>query len=204
MILYHGTSARHLPSILEAGIKPRGRKASQWKAAPSHPDLVYLTNAYPLHFAHAAAKSGDLLILEVDVSLMSLLPDEDFLEQVTRKQGPAPVGASMKERTRFYRENLYDFQRYALDSLDGIGNAAHIGTIPASSIKRYVRLSPDAGYRLILAGQDPSITVMNYAILSERYKGWVKWMFDGGENPNGRDLDRSGITVITREKEMVS
>ncbi len=48
MRICHGTSSVHLESILKDDLKPRGQKASNWKAA-RHSDLVYLSQEYALH-----------------------------------------------------------------------------------------------------------------------------------------------------------
>ena len=98
MRLYHGTAERFLRPILSEGIKPRGRKKGNWKhTVESNPHAVYLTNAYPLHFAaNVANEKEKLAVIEVDTSrlhLLDIVPDEDFMEQATRNgNGPAPAG----------------------------------------------------------------------------------------------------------------
>jgi len=73
MRICHGTSSIHLESILREGLKPRGTKASNWKAA-SHADLVYLSQAYALHYAGNAVdkEGGNIVLVEIDTDL---LPD---------------------------------------------------------------------------------------------------------------------------------
>lgn len=202
MILYHGTSARHLPAILENGIQPRGHKPSLWKAAPSRNDCVYLTNAYPAYFAQSAAKGDDhLLVVECCVSPLFLLPDEDWLEQVSRKNGPAPIGKSMKVRTAWYRHRLGRFQSHCLDSLAGIGNAAHMGAVEPTAIKRYATFPQELYTAMCWAGHDPMISVMNYRYLSDKYTGWVKWIFGDGplpvKVPETFKINRDEIKVVT-------
>jgi hypothetical protein len=51
MKLYHGCSFENLRSIMTTGLHPRLEKKSNWKKAPSRPDMVYLTVAYPFYFA---------------------------------------------------------------------------------------------------------------------------------------------------------
>lgn len=206
MILYHGTTDRHLPTILKNGIQPRGKQRSNWKSAPSRNDCVYLTNAYPAYFAYSATKvdsEEQLLILEVNVSPLFLLPDEDWLEQVTRKQpGLAPADKSMGVRTAWYRRRLESFQSHAPDSLAGIGNAAHKGEIGRTQIRRYATMPFETYAQMTLCGHDPSISVQNYHFVGDRYRAWVKWMFDEGEFPHPQvpekyRPDRNTIKVVT-------
>jgi hypothetical protein len=102
MKLYHGTAERHLPAILRDGLKPRGKRKGNWShSIESNADAIYLTNAYALYFAHSATDPKDngdrSVVLEIDTSKLDsfwLVPDEDWLEQVSRKQvGPevAPI-----------------------------------------------------------------------------------------------------------------
>ena len=100
MIIYHGTAERHLKSILQTGIAPRGRSAGNWKhSVTSNPRAVYLTVSYALHFASNACRPKEdknMLVLEVETDLLNpylLAPDEDFLEQGTRgyKANDKPV-----------------------------------------------------------------------------------------------------------------
>ena len=41
MKLYHGCSVEHLQSIVTQGLCPWSEKKSNWKKAPSRPDMVY-------------------------------------------------------------------------------------------------------------------------------------------------------------------
>ena len=49
--LYHGATFDKLDSIIEKGLMPRGSDKSNWDYAPSHTDMVYLTNCYGPYFA---------------------------------------------------------------------------------------------------------------------------------------------------------
>ncbi|MGW8177299.1 MAG: hypothetical protein ACWGQW_00660, partial [bacterium] len=55
MKLYHGTSARVARKAGQQGLKPRGKRKSNWDV-PSRSDLVYLTLAYAAYFAAVASK----------------------------------------------------------------------------------------------------------------------------------------------------
>ena len=86
MILYHGTSERHLHAIQRHGLLPRRITGeSNWSGnVASKEEFVYLTDAYPVYFAVGPALAAedapaDLLILKVEVDEDRLYPDEDFI-----------------------------------------------------------------------------------------------------------------------------
>jgi hypothetical protein len=75
MKLYHGTSLRHLKSISDKGLVPRGARPSNWKAA-SHDGSVYLSNAYALYFADQAQLDDEgLLLVEVETDRLAVRRD---------------------------------------------------------------------------------------------------------------------------------
>ena len=45
---FHGTSGDNAHSILENGLRPRGESSSNYPGCPSHPSMVYLSDAFPL------------------------------------------------------------------------------------------------------------------------------------------------------------
>ena len=83
MILYHGTTSRHLDSIREHGLLPRyDERPTRWAENPSATDRVYLTNAYAVWFAWTAAEAGEKgVVVAVDVEEEDLVADEDYLAQ---------------------------------------------------------------------------------------------------------------------------
>lgn len=189
--LYHGTAARHLPTILRDGLRPRGRNgASNWKhSIESNPDTIYLTNAYALHFAYQATKADSeeaMAVLELDTDwLPYLVPDEDWLEQVSRKQeGLVPPGQNrtMKARTRWFRKNLDRFSAHWTESLDGLGTCGHQGAIPPDAITRHrIVTFPQFAELTFRHGIDPMVTVMNYKICGPRYRNSLRWLFGDTE-----------------------
>src|SRR6185369_17687418 len=115
MILYHGTSASRLQSILKEGLVPnkpgnwKGKLASRW-------GYVYLSAAFPALYATYASREGDQgVILEVDVAGIDLYPDEDFL-----------WSAGLKKRPK----NLDRWRHVAMDSLNHMGTVAVKGVAP--------------------------------------------------------------------------
>lgn len=196
MKLYHGTSERKLPSILQQGIKPRHKGAGNWcHSIESNPDFTYLTNAYALYFAGNAVKGGErLAVIEVDADRLDplrLAPDEDWLEQATRGQDRpgalAPADKPMKYRTRWYRRRLKNVlgTGYWQQSLNGLGTCNHYGTIPVVALTRVALVEFDTYMRLLLeGGLDPSISLMNYKIVGQKYRNASAWLFDGIEPPD--------------------
>jgi hypothetical protein len=186
MFLYHGTTERHLPRILEHGLQPRKEhNEDNWAhSVSSHPECVYLSVAYPLYFADGALKDGDdksrLIVLEIDTDYLDedlLGPDEDFLAQVNAD--PSKKDLPMKEKNEYYREIIhkYDYK----SSLAGIGNCTYRGTIPPEAITRIVFLTHKAYVNIFWSGYDPMISVINFRMKGENYMKSTKWLFDPDE-----------------------
>ena len=170
--LYHGTSTKYLDDILSKGITPRHNKDSNWSDNPSHPLMVYLSDAYPVYFAQQSVEvEGDdePVVLEVIVDTKRLYPDEDYLEQFTRID-PAwrntVEATSMEYRTEWFKDNLTDYKEHYVGSLYGLGNCCHKGLIKPKNIIRYSILD----HNKILNYSDPTITLQNYQILGGKYR----------------------------------
>jgi hypothetical protein len=189
MKLYHGTAERRLPTILSQGLQPRGRRRGNWQhSILSSPDAVYLTQAYALYYAWQATDTKDkadrLAVLEIDTDKLDpdlFAPDEDWLEQVSRKQngpGVAPIDKPMRYRTKWYRQRLMNYAPHWQDSLAGLGNATYHGTIPASAITRIAFVDQKTNADLVMsAGMDPTISLMNYHFVGGRYRAAMKRLF---------------------------
>ena len=107
MILYHGTTSRHLDSIREHGLLPRyDERPTRWDENPSATDRVYLTNAYAVWFAWTAAEAGEKgVVVAVDVEEEDLVADEDYLAQ-TNWQDEALAflqDMSLEQRTLYWK-----------------------------------------------------------------------------------------------------
>lgn len=196
MKLYHGTSGEVAHLVLTNSLKPRsvvGGKGNWEHTVTSNPDCVYLTSCYAGYFAHCAVKgdSTELGIIEVDSSLLNqrrLLPDEDFLEQVSRGQKwdnklierELSKCKDMKARTLWFRDHSSLFQDIWPKSVEYMGTCCYHGVIPTDAITRVSvfdwKKAPIAGLKLI----DPSITPINYKIMSTTYKALTRWLM--GEN----------------------
>ena len=82
--------------------------------------MIYLTDSYAPHFALCAydVTKGkfDPVVIEVNVKLDRLYPDEDYLEQKTRID-PAwkesVEKTTIQERTKFFRNELLNYKNFA-------------------------------------------------------------------------------------------
>src|ERR1700684_841156 len=112
MKLYHGCSAKDLPSIMNKGLSPRRDNQSNWKKNPSRPDMVYLTVAYP--FYYALCQEGFAGVVEIDARGLDrrrFFPDEDFLTNAFAMHGGQELDASRKEEIRDTLHTYGDYWR---------------------------------------------------------------------------------------------
>jgi len=205
MKLYHGTTAEIAKLAVEEGLIPRDDlgKDSNWDECPSRGDMVYLTRAYAPYFAMCATSEEDTDkrwgLVEIDTDLLTegltdggledyLYPDEDFLEQVTRGHGPCPEGLDMAERTAWFRENLLGFQHVWKDSVEGLGNCACLGDVPADCVTKVVLFEPESNLSMAMMSSDPMITLMNYQLLGgSKYRALTDWFFGYDVDPAAFD-----------------
>jgi hypothetical protein len=210
--LYHGTSQSIAQKVQKSGLKPRGLRKSNWETA-SNPEAIYLTKAYAVHFAISAMRKRDKMAAIIEVNMdeldtFNLAPDEDYLEQVTRsEEGLSKIIGSddMTQRTLWFRQRaLGDFSHLYEDSLTGLGNCAYYGGIPLEAIKRIAYIP--INHKLIYAS-DPTITLMNYAIMGPYYRNLMRYVFGETEFEEDRfggdhshrllTISRDGVKVIT-------
>jgi hypothetical protein len=194
MLLYHGTNEKVARKALKEGIRPRimTRRKSIWDKCPSRKDLVYLTDAYAPYFAFSATKKGQRLgIIEVDTDMLDearLLPDEDFLENVSRGEFPE-AGEELVGRTCWFRDNLEEFQHHWVDSLEGLGNVAYRGAIPPEAITRISVFDPRSNpgiYQLVV---DPAVSVLAYQVTAPKYRALIDWFF-------GEEVDPEQLSIM--------
>ncbi len=188
-VLYHGTSAASLPTIAEKGLLPRGGGTkNNWEhTIGSNEQTVYLTDSYAMYFAFTAEQEHEGgAVLEIDTSMLDperFVPDEDFLEQASRGMhvphtpGWLSKTNDMKRRTMWFREHAHWFA--AEISLRGLGTVGYRGRIPFAAVKRVAVFEHDLLMEASMVF-DPTITVLNYKILGERYRAATKSIFDSG------------------------
>jgi hypothetical protein len=195
--LYHGTSARNLETIVRYGLLPRTKskvKGNWSHTVQSNPRAVYLTDAYPFHFAYNAGNDDEHgLILELDRAALlpwKLCPDEDMMEQCSRnveatsENNMAPTNWSMEKRTRHYRKIAPNNPQLADMSLKAMGTAAYYGEISFSSVTRYVIVDwKKLDMAIYFNACDTTVSALNYRILASRHHALVRWFFGDKVNP---------------------
>ncbi|HYT45398.1 MAG TPA: hypothetical protein VEP90_23925, partial [Methylomirabilota bacterium] len=125
-----------------------------------------------------------LVVLEINTDYIlpwRLTPDEDFLEQATRKQSIEDDNGSvcspemgMHKRTFWYRKRLLQFRHHWEDSLKGLGNCCYHDVIPINAFTRYALLPFNSKISFAV---DPCMTLMNYAIMGGYYRELTKHVF---------------------------
>lgn len=194
--LYHGTTTKHLDSILRNGLHPRGRRRGNWDRYHSRSDMVYLTTAYAPFFAiNSVAEEEKAVIVEVqtaDLNPSALYPDEDFIAQALAHQMQLPLDYIHKR----VRRTLHQYQHHTCDSVHALGNAAHKGVIPPEAITRYATIDGKLQSSLFWIALDPCISVLNYRFMGPKYRSIIAWIM--GDRP---DFDADGFgnqSIITQ------
>ena len=190
MKLYHGCAGQDLPSIMTDGLRPRGDMQSNWVKNPSHPDMVYLTVAYPFYFA--LCHEGLAGVVEIEARGLDrerFLPDEDFLTNaITMHDG--------QELDSYRQEDiwatLHTYGDYWKESLRFQGNCCYRGTISPNYITRSCIFDPKARPELAAEmSDDPCINLVNYSTKGKSYRQLVAWMFG----------DRKVLPMVAEAKE---
>jgi hypothetical protein len=206
MLLYHGTTEEVARKALTQGLIPRGSRKGNWEhSCPSREDLVYLTRSYAPYFAFNATPEEEGIdnskwgIVEIDTDWLeeyNLVPDEDFLEQASRNMQLPPedeidnsdfaglqLCETMEERTAWWRDNIDMFAHLWEKSIEGLGNCAFMGEIPSVAVSRVVIYDPKTNPHMTTLCLDPMISLMNYAICGNKYRGATDWFFGEAVDP---------------------
>jgi hypothetical protein len=133
----------------------------------------------------AAQYKGSIGLVEIETDMLDpdlLMPDEDFLEQTSRRQeGLCPV-EGMEARTKWFRENLDTFQGHWEDSLECLGNCAYMGDIPTDAIVRAaIMKTKGTSPAMLMMAMDPCISILNFALMRDKYDALTRWFmgYDG-------------------------
>lgn len=223
MKLYHGSNEKTLLRALEGGLVPRSISGNNnWgHTIGSNPHCVYLTEIYSGYFAANASQEGEKWgILEIETEALDsklFRPDEDFLEQCSRrgvaqsrldpKDRPASLlekaagKQGMLDRTRFFRKNLDEFSFLWRKSVEVLGNCAYKGKIPKDAITKAVTFDPSTNSFMAHAWMDPTITPMNHLICQGKYRALTRWLVES--NPSSLELvtDFLGLLAGFQKKE---
>jgi hypothetical protein len=212
MKLYHGTTVKVAATAPQTGLLPRAlSKISNWShTVVSHSWLVYLSKCYAPYFGLNAAKPGETSfgLIEVETDLLRevwLRPDEDFIEQATRsaeavKQFGIKGGKDIKKRTAWVRKNIDDFAPSWKTSVENLGNCSYKGMLPASAITKVsiidLKLVPEINLMLL----DPSISLANYKLCSEKYVMATRWCM--GEKITAEEfLKGKGLEILPEDEQ---
>lgn len=193
MKLYHGTSSRYWNDILKFGLRPRKyNKNSNWdQNFESNPECVYLSSLYAPYFAiNACDERDNPILIEVDTNLLkqeNMRPDEDFLEQSTRRLSADKVDTrfhpgmgkeknSMQVNTLWFRNNLHLFSDLWELSVKKLGNCCYNGIVPVKAITKVTTWKVDSMLDISVACCDASVSLENKQICGNKYDALTKWL----------------------------
>lgn len=189
MILYHGTSARHLDAIQRLGLLPRRLTGeSNWSGdVESKDSMVYVTDVYPVYFALQSAfadesKPDNLLILQVDVDEAELYPDEDFIAwAISSGRGDVP----QTTLNPFIDPADYkDAWRWSLETNGVICTPS----VPADRILDHCTIPPTEIELIAELGLDPLPTPANYRHFAAHYRRCLEALFTAGPEAALREI----------------
>ena len=173
MILYHGTSPENADIIMKEGFKPRGETGkSNWDhTLPSQEDFIYLTIAYPFHFATAASTGSIASVIQVEVDEDDFYPDEDFIRQGCKFDNEVEI-------------DITQYKNCGLLSMIHLGNCAVLPEAIKVIGRKDFKVSDMIYY------SDPTISLMNFKIMSEYYKELTKrwWNDEDYQNINQSEM----------------
>jgi len=175
LILYHGTSSRHLTSILQNGLQPQGSGQSNYTdKIESKEGFVYLTTAYPIYFAdNARGDDEDWVVLEVEIDEEHLYPDEDFLALAIKRAH----GGDLLD----WNETVdpTNFKKYWRASLQERGVVC-TNRPEEVKIRNHVVISKEDVQAFLMLGGDASPSPLAYMLLGKHYRRAMEIMFDQG------------------------
>lgn len=183
LTLYHGTATSRLEAIRRDGLRPRGETGllPSHTGLPSKPEYVYLTNAYALKYAIDACESEDdwpvILRVSIDLDLIRLYPDEDFVGMVMAKKLVGKVSPQrLIEETDV---SQYDVQT-ALNSLHYFGTCCVKRTIEPKQIRGWVVVK---NKYLLIEGVNTGVGLTSYQLLGKRNRALMNYLFRKDDYP---------------------
>lgn len=175
MLLYHGTSAKHLDEIIEDGLKPTSLSVStsHWECE-SNPNLVYLSDTYALYYALVAGMEHkeDAVVFKLDSPVCTMYPDEDYMAQ------QYPFSHDLIGDTKSYRDTMFSLEKekrieLSLESLNRLGTVSTPYVKPEQLLS-YTRIPYESIMDIVMMECDPIITLMNHRYLSKSYQEGLK------------------------------
>ena len=182
MILYHGTSARHLHAIQRHGLLPRQITGeSNWNGeVASKEGFVYLTDAYPVYFAVGPAlaaeeaPAADLLILKVDVDEACLYPDEDFIAWAMTD---GLQGVRQEEMNPFIDPRAHKGVWHLSLQYNGVVCTPEV--LPERILDHHV-IGRTETELIAELGLEPMPTPLNYQFMGNHYRRCIEVLFEQG------------------------
>jgi hypothetical protein len=195
-MIFHGTDARHLDDVLTHGLRPWNefKSASNWGAIPARPGFVYLSEVYGLYYAQGAGdETSGMALIEIDDGVLDpsrIFPDEDFIAQLfweakaLGEEIPVDLAQidSVAELTQAIDPVL--FQDMTVSCRVHFGNAAYMGTIPPSAIRRHAVVPFNRENQVLhFLSSDPSLSMINTLVVGERYRSLCDFVISGKRHP---------------------
>lgn len=146
-----------------------------------------MSSVYAPFFAASCAKKDEKwVVIEIDGDVLDkdrLVPDEDFLEQSTRKLKIDGCRArTMKGRTKWFKENVLNYSTLWDKSLEYMGVVGYRDTVNVSAIKGYSVFDPRSNLFIASMCMDPMISIINYRLCSDKYRELTNWFFKRNVN----------------------
>lgn len=208
MLLYHGTNAEYLNSILKSGLVPRGRKQGNWNEIPSHPDCVYLAT----YGAYFAVRFERWLILEIDTERLNrsdLLPDEDVIanvcldppkRMVTEQERIAYAECIARARSKLKKGVIKSPSGKSVDwgfSLKYLGTCCHDGAVPAKAITRYAMYDPASNAPITEEIKGIGVSPLYYEQLGHQFRALNRWIMGYDVSPEEIAFDLSELSELS-------
>lgn len=174
MKIYHGTSSTLLPKILEEGLVPN--QTSNWDhTVQSKKGFNYLTSTYATYFAVMATEQhgGEPVVIELEIDETNLYPDEDYIAARLQREHPERFDNLSQEDLEALVASI-DVTRYQQlweESLNNLGNVAHLGVISPECITRHSVITDKY---LMFSSADAIISLPNYRICGNWYRHAIK------------------------------
>lgn len=179
LFLYHGTTTKYLPEIMQKGLLPRSKTGveTNWPGLPSKKDFTYLSSGFAFAYAcKAVSEEGEYpVVVRAKVEPDELFPDEDFIG-ICLKRG---------EGIDVVRETIQsvDIRSYspetALQSLEYLGTCACEG-IEAKRLAGWVIVK---NKYLVQEGTLTDVNLGHWQFRKTRLKAMHKYLFGLGEYP---------------------
>lgn len=176
--IYYGTEFKDLKSVLSDGIRPYGTDGFvNWEESTFHPEMVYLSSAYPIHMGHInRIRYRKFVFCEIDFKALkneNLYPDERYIFQSIKEEERIPI----HEIRSLLTEKISNYKAYYLNSLYDMGSICHRGVINPELIKRYCIINFSKRPHLAMSYEIPGLSTSDHKMNYKRYYKLLMWFF---------------------------